>query len=260
MRNINKLGHQAPKGCRINKFNSIEINGDFAYCDSHNFVYNPEIEKEKQYNALPCHYTDGRYQDGLNFYHSAKLYWTRFKDISLKACIRKTLKCKNIPIGTTVSFNKSWYYVGKNIDNSFKFKVKKENSFNPEYQINLPSYSAHFSNCEYSKELTNELRKNGFIVRIIKNSSFLMDMVNTASAITGKGNFIDSTIDGEIAIAYGYGKKIGFSSFKNDFQGYSNGCENILWDKFNEFNKWSRCEEISKTTPIDEIIDILKKN
>jgi hypothetical protein len=40
--------------------------------------------------------------------------------------------------------------------------------------------------------------------------------------------------------------------------GYSNGRDNILFDKFGEFNKWSRCNEILKTTPIDEIIEILK--
>ena len=61
-------------------------------------------------------------------------------------------------------------------------------------------------------------------------------------------------------MAYGYGKKIGFSSFNNDFMGYSNGCENILWDRFGEFDKWSRCYEIPKTTPIEEIIEILKSD
>lgn len=72
------------------------------------------------------------------------------------------------------------------------------------------------------------------------------------------GEFIDPTIDGEIAIAHGYGKQIGFSSFNNDFQGYSNGCDNILWDSFGQFNKWSSCIEISKNTPINDIIKELK--
>lgn len=114
------------------------------------------------------------------------------------------------------------------------------NHFNTEYEINMPSYSQNFSTCEFSRELVNKLRENGFIVRVIKNTSFLGDMINTA-------------------IAYGYDKKIGFSSYNNDFMGYSNGCDNILFDFYGQFNKWSRCAEISKTTPIDEIINILKE-
>jgi hypothetical protein len=34
---------------------------------------------------------------------------------------------------------------------------------------------------------------------------------------------------------------------------------NILWNKFGEFNKWSQCNEISKDTEINEIINILKE-
>jgi len=33
--NMKKLGHQAPQGYRVNLFNSIELDGDFALCDSH---------------------------------------------------------------------------------------------------------------------------------------------------------------------------------------------------------------------------------
>jgi len=41
--NMKKLGHQAPQGYRVNLFNSIELDGDFALCDSH-FIYSPDIE------------------------------------------------------------------------------------------------------------------------------------------------------------------------------------------------------------------------
>jgi hypothetical protein len=41
--------------------------------------------------------------------------------------------------------------------------------------------------------------------------------------------------------------------------GYSDGCENILFDYYGEFDKWSRCRIIDKKTPIKEIIDILKQ-
>jgi len=256
----NKLGHQAPKGWRVNDFNSIEIEGDFAYCKSHNFVYNSEEEKEKLYNAQPCYYTDKRFIDTIhNYYGETKLHWTRFKYISLKTCIRKVLKCRNIPVGTIVNFNKSWYVSKFKIDNSYKFKIKKENKLDINFEINMPEYFENFTNCEFSKELTNKLRENGFIVSVTKNESFLTNMFNTAIALTGKKGFENSEIEGDIAIAYGYGKKIGYSSFKNDFMGYSNGCDNILWDKFGEFDKWSRCNEIPKTESIDKIIEILKQ-
>lgn len=258
MKNI-KLGHQAPKGYKINKFNSIEIEGDFAYCKSHNFLYNEQVEKEKLYNGLPCYFTDIRFIDGdYNFYKNTHLHWKRFKDSSLKSYIRKTLNCRNIPVGTIVDFKKSWSFIKGDIDNSFKFKIKKENNIDIDYEINNPSYYENFTNCNFSKILTHALRKEGFIVRVEKNESFLGGMLNTAISLTG-GEQIDNEIEGDIAVAYGYGKKIGFSSFNNDFMGYSDGEDNILWDNFGEFDKWSRCNHISKKTKISEIINILKQ-
>jgi hypothetical protein len=63
---------------------------------------------------------------------------------------------------------------------------------------------------------------------------------------------------GECAIAYGHGKRIGISSLNNTLFGYTNGENNILWDTREDFDKWSRCNEIPKTTSIDEIVAILK--
>lgn len=262
-----RIGHQAPRGFVVNQFNSIEINGYlnsdkyFAYCKSHNFVFNVEEEEEKLYNAEPCFYTDNRYSEGkFNFYHNCLLHWTRWKNISLKSCIRKTLKCRNIPVGTIVSFKKSWYYPKKNFKNGYNFIVKRENRFDPQYQINGVYHSDNnFTSCERSQNLVNDLRANGFIVAVYVNTNRLTDMLNTAIAFTGSKDFKNPVIDGEIAIAYGFGKKIGFSSFNNDFNGYSNGCENILWDNWGEFDKWSRCNVIYKSTPIKEIIEILKQ-
>lgn len=259
IRNKNiKLGHQAPKGYIINNFNSIELKGDFAYCKSHDFIYQPDFESKKLYNAQPCYYTDIRYIDSFNnFYKSTYLYNKRKKEISLKSCIRRTLKCKNIPLGTIIDFKKSWYFRNKNIDNSFLFKIKKENKFDPEYQINDPTYFNNFTTCEFSKKLTDALRANGFIVKV-HNSNFLSNMFNTAILYTGGKDFIDTEIKGEIAIAYGYGKKIGYSSYNDDFMGYSDGMENILYDHYGYFDKWSRCEHIKKTFSIEKIINILK--
>ncbi len=254
-----KLGHQAPKGYVNDVFNRVDINGDFAYCSSHNFVYNTDDEKRKLYNGQPCRHTDKRFYDGrFNSYKSDVLHWTRWREISLKSCIRRVNKCKNIPVGTIVDFSKSWYHPGTKVDNSYVFKVKKENKLDIQYEVNIPSFSANFTNCEFSKNLTNALRENGFLVKVMKNESFLGNMINDAKTFTG-GELNDTTIDGEVAIAYGYGKMIGFSSFDNDFMGYADGIENILFDFFGEFDKWSRCKWINKASSLDDIINDLKK-
>lgn len=259
MKKVIKLGHQAPKMMRVNKFNSIEINGDFSYCKSHNFIYNSEEEERKLYDGEACYYTDDRFHDGnYNFYKNTMIHWTRWKDISLKACIRKTLKCRNIPVGTIVDFKKSWFFVGKKINNSFIFKVKKENKFDVDYEINSPRFKRDFKNCERSQKLTENLRANGFIVGVSEgNINFLSNMISNAALHTGKHIEPDEG-DGQTAIAYGHGLKIGFSSGDDDFMGYSNGCDNILYESFGNFNKWSDCYEINKTTDIGDIIKTLK--
>lgn len=256
MRNKNiKLGHQAPKGYKINSFNSIEISGDLHYCYSYDFVYNTEEEERKLYNAEPCYYTDGRFADTMhNYYKNTYLYWTRWFNISLKACIRRTLETKNIPVGTIVDFNKSWNYRGKKIDNGYKFKIRKFNPLDVKFEINMPKYKRNFDNCEFSQKLTLALRANGFIVGVSKgNPNFISSMISTAAAYKGKQ--VDVTEDdGQIAVAYGHGRIIGFSTGENSFRGYGNGCENVLYDFYGEFNKWSQCIELHKSTPIDEII------
>ena len=253
-----KLGHQAPKGYRTNDFNSIEIKGDLHYCASHHMVYNSEEEERKLYNAEPCYYTDSRFYDGRhNYYKNTIIVWDRWGRIPLKACKRYAKHLKNVPVGTIIDFNSSYYVKGKDISLGYKYKVRQDNKLDVEYEVNLPSYSKNFTNCKRSQELTEALRANGFIVRVTGNTSFIGDMFNAAAKYTN-GKQTDTSIDGEIAVAYGYGKKIGFSSFDNDYNGYSCGEKHILYDYFGEFNKWSQCIEISKTTPIDKIVEILK--
>ena len=255
-----KLGHQAPKRWRYNRyFNYINISGDLHYCYSHDFVYDDVEEDRKLYNGEPCYHTDGRYISYKhNYYKECYLYWTRSKwnmDISLKSCIRRTLQCKNIPIGTIVKFSHDWYFRNKKIDMSYHFKVKKENSFDPKYEINLAKFSRNFDNCERSQKLTDALRANGFIVGVSKgNPDFLMGMVASAQEYSTGVRGEDKEDGGQIATAYGHGRMIGFSSGENSYRGYGYGCENILYDFFGEFNKWSQCIEIHKTTPIDDVI------
>ena len=72
-------------------------------------------------------------------------------------------------------------------------------------------------------------------------------MIKNAAAMTGQTtDDIDGDVEGEIATAYGYGKKIGFSSGQSSYRGYYNGQDNILWDWYGEFNKWNKCCEIPR--------------
>jgi len=254
-----KLGHQAPKGWRVNKCNSIQIKGDLHYCWSHDFMYNAEDEERKLYNGEACYYTDNRFYTpfGFNFFHNTYLYDRRRTPISIKAAIRRTLKCKGIPVGTIVEFNKSYYHPGKKFSNGYNFKIKKENPIDFKFEINCPSYSRNFSTCERSQKLVDALRANGFIVSVRKeNNNFISSMMSTAASTMGKDLEVKKE-DGEVAIAYGHGKKIGFSSYDNNLFGYSDGVESILWDHYGEFDKWSRCNGISKTTAPDEVVKIL---
>lgn len=261
-RNYDKLGHQAPRGWRVNDhFNHIEIEGDLHYCWSHDFVFNEVEEERKLYNAEPCYYTDGRYISGrYNFFHNCHLYfsrraWGKKYGLSLRSCIRKTLKCRNIPVGTVVRFARDWYYQGKNIDFGYHFKIRKENSFDPKYEINLARYERNFDNDKWAQELTDALRANGFIVGISKgNPNFISGMLSQASEFASGTATDIRDEEGQIATAYGHGRMIGFSTGENSYRGYGNGCENVLYDFFGSFNKWSQCITIHKSTPIAEII------
>ncbi len=263
----NKLGHQAPKGWIYNDhFNHVEIEGDLHYCYSHDFVYNEVEEERKLYNAEPCIYTDGRYGGGKhNYYKNCSLYfsrraWGKRYELSLKACMRIVNQCRNIPVGTIVRFGRDWYMGGKKIDFAYLYKVRKENSFDPEYQINKQSYKRNFDNCERSQKLTEALRANGFIVSVSKgNPDFIMGMIGSAQEYTTGQRDADREAGGQIATAYGHGMKIGFSSGDNTYMGYSYGVKSILFDYFGEFDKWSQCHEIDKDAGADEIVEILLK-
>lgn len=238
-----KKGHQAPRGYRVNRYNSIEISGTLHYCDSHNFVYDCDEQRRRLHEGLPCFYTDKRFKSSYstNFFLQCYLFQDRNKPISLKSCIRRTMSCKNIPVGTMVEFGKSWYYPGKRFKNGYLFKVTQENRMPIDYEVNVPSFFNNFKACDRSKDLVNILRDNGFLVQVFNENPDRLIGYN----------------EGEIAIAYGHGIRVGISSNDDPFYGYFNGCDNILWDKFEDFDKWSRCYEIPKTYSTDSIIKIL---
>jgi hypothetical protein len=177
--------------------------------------------------------------------------------------MRVVNQTRNIPVGTIVEFRHDWYYTTKKnkvIPMSYRFKVRKENCFDPQYEINMATYSRNFDNCERSQKLTEALRANGFIVGVSKgNPDFLMGMIATAQEYTSGQRDADQEAGGQIATAYGHGMMIGFSSGDNTYRGYSYGVKSILFDYFQEFNKWSQCHEISKELPADEVVKRLLK-
>lgn len=259
-----KLGFQSPKNKRVKQFNYVHIKGDLHYCESHNFMYNSDEQEELLYNGKPCYYTDGRYYDGdYNYFHSTYLHFSRYRwgskfGISLKSAFRLVEQCGNIPVGTIIDFEQDWSING--VNPSYKYKVRKLNKFDPEYKVSSPSFSANFKRDEKSKNLVDALRENGFLVRVWdENPSFIGSMMKSATKLVGQPYDEDIDQGGEIAVAYGFGKKIGFSSHSDSFMGYTNGEENILYDYFGEFNKWSQCHEITKKTKLKEIIKRLRE-
>ena len=82
------------------------------------------------------------------------------------------------------------------------------------------------------------MRKNGFLVAVHNENP---------DRIYGEHS-------GCIAFAVGCGLRIGFSSGNESFMGYSDGVKEILFDYYDEFDKWSRCMGISKETPNEEIV------
>ena len=264
-----KLGHQAPKHWKLNRyFHYVEISGDLHYCLSHNFVYNEVEEERKLYNAEACHYTDGRYYDGRhNYFKNCYLYFSRHNwgkkyALSLKACMRIVEQTRNIPVGTIVDFKRDWYITRKSgyvVPMSYRYKVRKENTFDPKYEINEKRFSRDFDDDKWAQKLTDERRATGVIVAVSKgNPNFISSMIATAAAYTGKSMDVDDD-EGQIATAWGHGMKIGFSTGDNTYRGYSNGRGNVLFDYFQEFNKWSQCYEISKDlTPKEIVAELLK--
>ncbi len=259
---IFRLGYQAPKKYRVKSdFGRIEVK-DMHYCKSHNFWYDTEEQDRLLHEGKPCIHTDINFVEGnYNFYGEGSMGWWRRNGISLKSAIRKARKTKNLPLGTIIDISHNCYGTFKKSKKSYslgyKFKVRNENKFEPDYKINAPVFLQNFNTDDKSKELTDLLRANGFVVAVnSKNKSFISSMIATAAAYTGQSMDVDEE-EGEIATAYGHGLRIGYSSNQSTYRGYSYGVKNVLFDKWDEFDKWSRCREISKETPNEEILEIL---
>lgn len=262
-----KLGYQAPKPRRINyKFMTASVR-DFHYCYSHDFWYSPEEQDRLLHYGQPCYYTDGYMDSPSNSYRQGDLPWRRRgkKGYSLKGLIRIFKKTRNLPVGTIVDFQHNYYLAGRKsgfgCSLGYKFKVKKENHFNPDYQVLRPDFFANFINDKKCEELVNILRSNGFLVKV----SWAVDHLYK---VNEDGQYIYDT-DGsaikevpeeqrhQYAIAYGHGLRVGFSEKKFPLHGYSYGVPDVLFDYWDEFNKWSQTVGISKEESNEEILKTL---
>lgn len=240
-----KRGFNTRPELRPERFNSIEISGDLAYCKSHGFVYDKSLEEYKLYQGQPCYYTDGRFKDGSNFYKSCYLFQRgrgNKEGISLGSCIKKVRKVKGIPKGTVVKFSVGWYYPGENSDLSYTYIENRNIPYIPDYEVSNESYLNNFTQDDYAKSLVEFLRSHGFIIGVWNENP----------------NRIYGEEDGESCIGYGHGRKFGFASHSNPLFGYSDTIDKISFDFYDEFDKWSRCTyRIEKNKPFEEILEFL---
>lgn len=259
---VTVIGYQAPKGRRLNSgFNRIEVR-KMHYCWSHDFWFNTEEQDRLLHEGKPCFYTDCYGEGRHNFYGEGCMFFVnKHYGITLKKAIRMVKRTRNLPVGTIVEIGHPYYGIGKKSKKSFSFaynfKITKENKFDPQYEVSRPSFSDNFNTDQKAKDLTDLLRANGFLVSVSsKNTNFISGMIASAAVYVGKEMEADDE-EGEIATAYGHGLRVGYSANNSTFRGYSYGVKNILFDKWDEFNKWSQCREISKETSNEEILQIL---
>lgn len=253
-----KLGHQAPIGWRVNTCQYLTMDGQFEYNSKYNFVYDHKEESYKLHQGQACYFTDARFNAisnagiSSNFNFLSLYLKDKHKNKGLlkqtcyshKSAIRKVLKCKGLPKGTLITFHKNWKYEGHRfLDNSFIFKVRKDNPINITYEITHPSFYANFTTYDKTQELVDILRNNGFLVSITTDSLNAFD-----------GEYL------EVATAYGQGKRVGISPIGMPIHGYYKGVDKVLWDTYENFGTWSRCNYIPMSLPTEDILSILLKN
>ncbi len=243
MKHFNK-----PKGRRLKRYyvNYMVRHTDLHYCESHRFWYNTVEQEALLADGKPCIYTDKRYKPSeFNSYKQGAFgswgrmrcninYLIRKQMYSLKALIRRLNNDRNLPVGTIVDINTPY-------DDYYMYKVKKENTFDPKYEVSLPSYFNNFTSDDKMISLVNILRENGFLVDVYNYNS----------------HFIAGHQDGEIAFAHGHGLIIGISTHDNTFNGYHNGCDSILYEFDEDFDKWSYCKKIDKKMDNNEMVKFL---
>lgn len=197
------------------------------------YIYNRHEQEKLLHYGKPCIYTDSRFNiDSFGIIHAK----------TLKAAIRKCRKLVNLTDKPVEFYLLNKYGPARRNGTSFDVTLKSKPSKKVIEFINddkAPDLSLLTDT--KVKEITQALLDNGFFVNIYKNTCFL----------------VGTEIGGCQITAYGHGRRVGISEFDNTFRGYGNGKSEILWDYYDQFDKWSRCNEISKNTDIKDIINEL---
>jgi hypothetical protein len=232
-----KLIHKLPKGNRKNygwRDHFIDFDSPIGYCDSYRVIFNKSEQEKLLAQGKACIFTDNRFHGFPSWIYLGK---------TTKSIERNASKLINI----------SSDEVTLTIDNRYCWRNRAGKYQSPELQIIIPptheppEFEKHYGDISLltdpkAIELAYALKENGFFFRIYQNTGFLAG----------------GDMGGCVVMVYGENKRIGLSEFNHSFLGYSYGCDNILWDYYDEFDKWSRCYEIPKTTNTNEIIEILK--
>lgn len=232
------MPHLAPKRYRWNTFAHIKIE-DKHYCPNLNLVYDIEEQDILLHDGKPCVYTDNRHDDKYsgNFYSKCRIGKLRDRK-SLKALIRKANSLKGLKGDELIRFESLMYIPGKNVDLAYRYRPKNTET-DIVFKVDAPTLSNNFDT-PLEASLVTQLREVGFLI-------FVYDT---------HPDFIYGKHDGMCCVGYGHGRRIGFSN-TDTFRGYKSGDGNILWEYREDFNKWSRCNILPKTSK--KLIETLTK-
>lgn len=244
-------------------FNYIQTEKNIGIvCGGDKELYAVDIieEKKKLSFAQPCLYTDNFYSFPKWFHHEfygenhitvkGKKYFdpkTKRPYATLGEMLKRIKKLEHLfPENTELILSNMQY--GTREDNStFGFNLKyitkrKFKGYVENFNVSKPQYFDSFQNDLLQALLIDFLRENNFLA-FVEDVDYRYD---------------EESKNSKCALISGYGLRVGISECNNGYYGYYDGRENILYDKENEFDKWSKCYQIKKPTSTDEFQEILK--
>jgi hypothetical protein len=195
-------------------------------------------QEELLYNGKPCIYTDNNYSTEYNEYNYNINITKKRSGVSLKTVMRKINKYKNLTNETILlKIRNANYFPRLKMDLGVIFKMKPTND--------IVTFNK-------SKIFTDtSIIKDGKIKEII-------DILIKLDFNIFKEEFdenYDGTVIKDIFVVYGANRKIGITQFDDTIYGYTDAMENILYDDYDEFDKWSRCKKIPKSNSVNDIIN-----
>lgn len=214
-----------------------DVYGSLFFAKKGKIVFDSFEQRKLLAQGLPCIYTDTRFGNFDTCYFAGKRKKTIIRNMNKFTSLYKI----NVPIlfqNKYVRFKGLQYTVKPNTcDVVFK------NDMNIDVNILKD---------EWLKNIASDFLNNGFTVLHKPNNQYVYNDENDYK----KGY---KTIKSDAIIAYGHGKRIGVSSKGEDLFGYSCGSENILVEYDINFDKWSKCWEVSKEKSNSDIIkEIIK--